>query len=207
MHEDEVEKGGFVSSHNITLKHFSTSHALAFCWSWSRLKCTHSQRTNTHCHVEDIKWGLWECVTWIRHCPRLSTSFGKIKNERKCLLRRIDAFPRKIPRRVKIPVYKAFWGWDETSVLVAHKTHPLKAICKGARWKMMVLKVTFFHCFGFFIHLCWWSQTINYMPSGQLISCLIEPQSSSQGCYMALWRCSSSIELLFFVPHTSIACV
>ena len=29
------------------------------------------------------------------------------------------------------------------------------------------------------------------MPSGQLISCLIEPQSSSQGCYMALWRCSS----------------
>ena len=115
-------------------------------------------------------------------------------------------FPGKSLGEWKFLYTRLFGG--ETSVLVAHKTHPLKAICKGARWKMMVLKVTFFHCFGFFIHLCWWSRTINYMPSGQLISCLIEPQSSSQGCYMALWRCSSSsIELLFFVPHTSIACV
>ena len=98
-------------------------------------------------------------------------------------------FPGKSLGEWKFLYTRLFGG--ETSVLVAHKTHPLKAICKGARWKMMVLKVTFFHCFGFFIHLCWWSQTINYMPSGQLISCLIEPQSSSKGCYMALWRCSS----------------
>ena len=110
MHEDEVEKGVFVSSHNITLKHFSTSHALAFCWSWSRLKCTHSQHTNTHCHVEDIKWGLWECVTWIRHCPRLSTSFGKIKNEWKCLLWRIDAFSPENPSESENSCTQGFLG-------------------------------------------------------------------------------------------------
>ena len=206
MHEDEVEKGVFVSSHNITLKHFSTSHALAFCWSWSRLKCTHSQRTNTHCHVEDIKWGLWECVTWIRHCPRLSTSFGKIKNEWKCLLWRIDAFPRKIPRRVKNPVHKAFWGWD--FCFGGSQNTPSQSHLQGGSLKNDGPESDFLPLLWLFytfvlvksdnkLYAIW---AINFMSHRA-------PIQLTRMLYVALWRCSSSIELLFFVPHTSIACV